>query len=378
MRIGIEAQRIFRKNKHGMDLVAVQLIKNLQRIDHHNQYYIFINPDEDIHTIYPTNNFKIILLQKSPYPIWEQYYLRKASYDYKLDVLHCTSNTAPIGIKTPLILTLHDIIYLEQIHLKSGTWYQRIGNLYRRWVVPRIVKNCHTIYTVSEFEKKVIEKHFNFQPEKVKVINNGVATHFKPQDNKLVAKIKEKYGLPDSYLLFLGNADPKKNMLGLLKALLQLDKNQQLTMRVVILDFGIKELEAMLSSIDAIQLLEKIHLPGYIPNEELPCFYSGASAFLYPSLRESFGLPILEAMACKCPVITSNTSSMPGIAKKAAILINPKKPATISEAILRLKEDQNLREELIAKGIERSKQFSYLTGAQAVLETYNSIKRKKR
>ena len=149
-------------------------------------------------------------------------------------------------------------------------------------------------------------------------------------------------------------------------------------MGIVILDFGIEELETMLSSIDAIQLLGKIHLPGYIVNEELPCFYSGALAFLYPSLRESFGLPILEAMACKCPVITSNTSSMPGIAKKAAILINPKKPATISEAILRLKKDQNLREELIAKGIERSKQFSYFTGAQAVLETYNSVKRKKR
>ncbi|WP_339869453.1 glycosyltransferase family 1 protein [uncultured Algoriphagus sp.] len=378
MRIGIEAQRIFRKNKHGMDLVAVQLIKNLQRLDHHNQYFIFVNPDVDINTIYPTANFKIILLQKSPYPIWEQYYLRKASYDYKLDLLHCTSNTAPISIKTPLILTLHDIIYLEQIHLKSGTWYQRIGNLYRRWVVPRIVKSCHTIYTVSEFEKQVIEKHFNFQSGKVKVINNGVASYFKPQNDNLVDKIKQKYGLPDSYLLFLGNADPKKNMLGLLKALLQIDNKEQLTMGIVILDFGIEELETMLSSIDAIQLLGKIHLPGYIVNEELPCFYSGALAFLYPSLRESFGLPILEAMACKCPVITSNTSSMPGIAKKAAILINPKKPATISEAILRLKKDQNLREELIAKGIERSKQFSYFTGAQAVLETYNSVKRKKR
>ena len=157
MKIGIEAQRIFRTNKHGMDLVAVQLIKNLQRIDHTNQYFIFVNPDEDTQTITETKNFKIIPLRKSPYPIWEQYFLPKAVRKYKLDLLHCTSNTAPLALKIPLVLTLHDIIYLEQFQLKLGTLYQRFGNLYRRWVVPRIVNRCHTIYTVSPYEKEAFQ-----------------------------------------------------------------------------------------------------------------------------------------------------------------------------------------------------------------------------
>ncbi|WP_192349420.1 glycosyltransferase family 1 protein [Algoriphagus sp. Y33] len=377
MKIGIEAQRIFRTNKHGMDLVAVQLIKNLQRIDHTNQYFIFVNPDEDTQTITETKNFKIIPLRKSPYPIWEQYFLPKAVRKYKLDLLHCTSNTAPLALKIPLVLTLHDIIYLEQFQLKLGTLYQRFGNLYRRWVVPRIVNRCHTIYTVSPYEKEVIEKHFNFPLGKVKVINNGVAVHFKPQSAEAVEGIKRKYGLPDSYMLFLGNTDPKKNMVGLLQSLLVLEKANKLSFGIVIPDFGRKELENLLSGIDALVLLDRIHLPGYIANEELPFFYSGAKAFIYPSLRESFGLPILEAMACKCPVITSNTSSMPSVAGKAALLINPKKTASISEAILRMATDKSLRQDLIEKGIERSSQFSFKKGAASVLDTYMSIKRKK-
>ncbi len=360
-----------------MDIVAVQLIKNLQRIDHKNQYFIFVNPDEDTGAVTETKNFKVIPLRKSPYPLWEQYYLPKAAREYKLDVLHCTSNTAPLRLKVPLVLTLHDIIYLEQVQLKLGTWYQRFGNLYRRWVVPRIVNHCHTIYTVSPYEKELIDKHFGFSAGKVKVIHNGVASHFKPYPISAVNAIKSKYRLPERYILFLGNSDPKKNMGGMLQALLILDQSQKLSFGVVIPDLEEEHLMGILRDMDALSLRDKIHLPGYVPNGELPYFYCGAQVFVYPSLRESFGLPILEAMACGCPVITSNTSSMPGVAGGAALLVNPKKPVAISEAIFRVIMEKNLREELIEKGTERSTHFSFLKGAKSVLDTYQSIKRKR-
>lgn len=156
MRIGIEAQRIFRKEKHGMDMMAIELIKNLQKLDEVNDYYIFVNPGEDDSVIQPRRNFKIVALSKSPYPIWEQILLPKAIRDYKVDILHCTSNTAPLNLQIPLILTLHDIIYLEKMDWKSGSWYQRLGNLYRRWNVPRIVNKAARILTVSKFEEKRI------------------------------------------------------------------------------------------------------------------------------------------------------------------------------------------------------------------------------
>lgn len=370
MRIGIEAQRIFRKKKHGMDIVAIQLIKSLQKLDLSNDYVVFVNPDEDPTAIQETANFKIVELKKSPYPIWEQKHLKQAAIDYQLDVLHCTSNTAPVNCPVPLVLTLHDIIYLERINLFSGSWYQRIGNLYRRWNVPAVVKECQSIFTVSRFEKEKIDRFFKFSNQKVKVTYNGVAGHFSPKKKSEIQPQLKKYGLPDQYLLFLGNTDPKKNLPGVLKALKLLDAEGKLPFDLVMPDFGESELQKILNEIQAPNLRSRIHLTGYIANQDLPYIYSGAALFLYPSLRESFGLPILEAMACGCPVITSNTSSMPEVAGDAALIIDPLQPEQIAGAIDQLLNSEELKADLIKKGFERTPLFSFDHSAELILKAY--------
>ncbi|MGM0943987.1 MAG: glycosyltransferase family 4 protein [Bacteroidota bacterium] len=372
MRIGIEAQRIFRTKKHGMDIVTIQLIKSLQKIDQINDYFIFVNPDEDPKAIEETANFKLVELKKSPYPIWEQKHLRKAAVEYKLDVLHCTSNTAPTSCPVPLVLTLHDIIYLEKINIFSGSWYQRIGNLYRRWNVPRVVKESHTIFTVSKFEKDKIDRYFKFSADKVQVTYNGVANHFVPKEKVEVNQKLKEYGLPERYILFLGNTDPKKNLPGVLKALKILSSRDKLDFDLVMPDFGESELQKILAEIKAPHLRKQIHLTGYIPNIDLPYIYSGAEIFLYPSLRESFGLPILESMACGCPVITSTTSSMPEVANDAALIIDPYKPLEIAEAIEKLLQSPKLRKSLIEKGFERVPHFSFDQSATIVLDAYQT------
>jgi hypothetical protein len=142
MRIGIEAQRIFRSNSYGMDIVAIELIKALQKIDRDNQYFIFCRPgSKSVQEVFPNlqPNFKIIEFSGGDYVFWEQFRLPKKVKQYELDLLHCTANTAPLKLSVPLYLILHDVIYLESINLDKGTWYQRLGNLYRRWIVPRIV-----------------------------------------------------------------------------------------------------------------------------------------------------------------------------------------------------------------------------------------------
>ena len=134
MRIGIEAQRLFRTHKHGMDRVALELIKNLQEIDKENEYFIFVKPDQDTSAISESTNFAIVEIPGGPYPLWEQIKLPKIAKSFQCDILHCTSNTAPIFSKTPLVTTLHDIIYMEDSVLtqlkNAGSWYQKIGNLY--------------------------------------------------------------------------------------------------------------------------------------------------------------------------------------------------------------------------------------------------------
>jgi glycosyltransferase involved in cell wall biosynthesis len=374
MRIGIEAQRIFRKKKHGMDFVALETIRNLLSIDSQNEYFIFINEREDEGILELPPNAQLVYLKPSLYPVWEQKHLHAATIKYKLDLLHCTSNTGPVACPVPLFVTLHDIIYMEKLHLVKGSKYQRLGNLYRRWNVPKVVAKAQVLFTVSEFERQRIINQFNLPHEKVVVTYNGIGQHFKPSSSDEIEIVMKKYELPYPYILFLGNTDPKKNLDGVLEALKILYKKEEFNhYKVVMPDFGKVYLEKMLSRIDASHLLDKIHLTGYIPNLELPAIYSNAAVFLYPSRRESFGIPILEAMACGCPVITSNTSSMPEVAGDAAEIIDPYQPVSISNAIIRILGDDKYRKTLITKGFERHPKFSYRQAAEIILSNYQKI-----
>ena len=187
MRIGIEAQRIFRKNKHGMDYVVLQEILQLQQMDHQNDYYVFVKPGPD-HCVKDSSKVHIIEIDMPTYPLWEQYALPKAAKEIGVDILHCTSNTAPIHCKIPMILTLHDIIFLEPRDKKNKSLYQNMGWLYRRLVVPRILHKCRRIITVSEFEKNNIINRLNISERRMAMIYNGFNDWFRPIDDE-----EEKY-----------------------------------------------------------------------------------------------------------------------------------------------------------------------------------------
>lgn len=379
MRIGIEGQRLFRKKKHGMDMVALELIKNLQIIDKENDYFIFVKPDEDDSILKETSNFKIIKLEGYSYPSWEQIALPKAAKKYKCDILHCTSNTAPYFIGVPLITILHDIIYMESSFLtilkSNASTYQKFGNIYRKMVVPRVIKKSKKVITVSNFEKNRIGEFFNIkEDDKLVAIYNGVSEYFKPVKNKEeLKKVKDKYSLPDKYFFFLGNTDPKKNTKGTLKAFSNFIKQTDSSHKLVMLDYDKIELNKLLIEINDINLINYIILTGYVVNKDLPAIYSQCDIFLYPSLRESFGIPMLEAMSCNVPVITSNTSSMPEVAGDAAHIINPFHPDEITAAILKILNDDEYRKLLCDRGLKRSKKFSWNNMAKDYLKQYRQI-----
>ncbi|KPM31200.1 Glycosyl transferase group 1 [Croceitalea dokdonensis DOKDO 023] len=378
MKIGIEGQRLFRKKKHGMDMVALELIKNLQRIDTRNQYVIFVKPDVDDACIPAAPNFKIVeLTSKFGYPGWEQWELPRAAFREGCDVLHCTSNTGPIFCKVPLVTTLHDIIYLESISVfqKAGTWYQKLGNLYRRFFVPSVIRKSKKVITVSNYEKERINAYFGFKDDRLTAVYNGVGEHFQQvTDTVVLNTIKQEYNLPERYFFFLGNTDPKKNTLGVLKAFALFNQQYGNQFKLVMLDFDEDRLKRMLLDINAPELRALIHLTGYVPNELLPAIISQCEVFLYPSLRESFGIPILEGMACGVPVITSNTSSMPEVAgDNAALIVDPFDPKQISAAMHTLVEDKMLAALLAKNGIERAKHFSWKEMAKNVLELYEDV-----
>jgi glycosyltransferase involved in cell wall biosynthesis len=379
MKIGIEAQRIFRKKKHGMDVVALELIRNLQLIDTENEYVLFIKPDNDNLAIKETANFKIVELKARFYPFWEQIALPRAAKKAGCHILHCTSNTSPVLTSIPLVVTLHDIIYMESSYLKilqgSGTNYQKFGNAYRRMFVPWVIKKSRKIITVSQFEKNRIGQFFGIAgDQRLETVYNGVSEHFKPvTDQAELRRVKEKYHLPSHFFFFLGNTDPKKNTKGTLKAFSDFLKQTGSDLHLVMLDFEQYELESLLAEIGDAKLINRIILTGYVVNTDLPAIYCQCEVFLYPSLRESFGIPMLEAMACGAPVITSNTSSMPEVAGDAAMLVDPFNPEDITAAMIRIIGDKDLNAGLISKGFVQAAKFTWQAMARHVQDIYREI-----
>jgi glycosyltransferase involved in cell wall biosynthesis len=372
MRIGIEAQRIFRKNKHGMDYVVLQEIKELQQIDTENEYYVFVKPGED-RCVESTGNVHIIELNCPTYPLWEQWALPKAAKKYHVDLLHCTSNTAPIWCDIPLVLTLHDIIFLEPRDKQNHSLYQNMGWFYRRLVVPRILDKCKRIITVSNFEKENIIKKLGIPKERMVMIYNGYNDWFKPQEDH--ESIYKKYIEEAGYFFFLGNTDPKKNTERTLVAYSNYLKQSKTKRKLLMADLAKDYLNGIIERNGIDNIRENIVMPGYIVNSDLPFIYNNAFAFLYTSLRESFGIPLLEGMACGVPVITSNTSSMPEIGGKDAILINPESSEEITQAMLRLENDEVFYQQQKAVGLERASHFSWRKTAEELLTLYEDVLR---
>ena len=370
MRIGIEAQRIFRKNKHGMDYVVLQEIRELQKIDTRNEYFVFVAPGDD-RCLEDTQNVHILEIGGDFYPLWEQVTLLKAANELNLDMLHCTSNTAPIRCKIPLILTLHDIIFLEPRDKANKSFYQNMGWFYRRLVVPRILKKCKRIITVSNFEKNNIMSKLDLPQGKIAMIYNGYNEWFKPLDD--TEQIYKKYIDTSGYFFFLGNTDPKKNTERTLVAYSKYLEKSEVKRRLLMADLDKSFLSSIIERNHIENILPQIVMPGYIVNKDLPYIYNNAFAFLYTSLRESFGIPLLEAMACGTPVITSNTSSMPEIGGPESILINPEDPDEIAEKMLQLEKDEALYQRQKKIGPIRAKCFSWQQTAEHLLDLYESI-----
>jgi glycosyltransferase involved in cell wall biosynthesis len=373
MRIGIEAQRVFREKKHGMDFVALELIRHLQQIDEENEYVIFVKDGPDA-CIEETKNFRVVKVPGISYPDWEQYHLARAAKKAKVDLLHLTSNTAPLRSSMPTLITLHDIIYLERISFK-GTAYQNFGNLYRRWVVPPTARKAKKLITVSEFEKDNILSQMPELQGKIEVAYNGVNPKFRllDQDDEVRKMVRSQYQLPEQFIFFLGNMAPKKNIRGVLKAFAQYQKEKENPLPLLVAETKEEELIKLLDELGLQDIRPQIKLTGYIPQDLLPVFYNLCEIFLYPSLRESFGMPIVEAMASGAAVITSDTSSMPEVAGGAALLVDPFIPQSITQAMYQLLDNPRLKEQKQMEGLENTKRFSWEKHASDVLSLYQEL-----
>ncbi len=381
LHIGIEAQRIFRKKRYGMDIVAIETIKALQKIDKTNQYFIFSrNGNQSVADIFPevNENFHFILFDWGDYILWEQFLLPRKIKHYKLDLLHCTANTAPLNLSVPLYLLLHDIIYLEKLHYNKGSWYQRLGNLYRSIIVPKIVPKALKIGTVSNYEKQKVIKRFELPPQVIDTYYNAYSSHFNvlPSDNQQLTSIQQKYKLHDDFLLIFFNEDPRKNFTKAVKAYINL-REQGTDINLCILNSDIGRVKHIFRTQDGLDFWDDVICIDYIDNKELVYYYNLAKIFIFISTRESFGIPVLEAMACGTPVITSNTSSLPEVAGNAALQVNPEDVDEVADAISLLINDSGTYHKMATDGLEHVKKFTWVNTAGKWLQAYKAIAHEK-
>ncbi len=373
MRIGIEAQRLLRPHKHGMDIVALELINALQHLDHENDYFIFVRPDEDENCLTLRANFTLVKVPGANYVHWEQVALPRAVRRFRLDVLHCTANTGPLFVRTPLLLTLHDVLFLAPtLGINTATTYQKLGNKYRALLVRRLAHRCHKILTISLYASQQINDRLNLPNTPVEVLYNGVSNRFtQPITADTFAKARQTYRLRDRYFLFLGSADPRKNMKNTVQAFIRYAQTDS-AISLVISGKLPHFLKQLLTPDEYAFVMERCQFIGYIHDEDLPALYAMAETFLFTSISEGFGLPILEAMACGTPVITSTLTAMPEIAGDAALLVDPHQPSRIAEAMQQINQDPKLRQILIQRGKERVDQFSWIRTAQQLLNIYKT------
>ncbi|GBD15145.1 D-inositol 3-phosphate glycosyltransferase [bacterium HR26] len=296
--------------------------------------------------------------------LWEQCLARAATRRWRLDLLHAPVNVVPLAGPRPLVLTVHDLAFL-----RYPEHYPPLKQRYLAALTRRSTRRADLVIAVSGQTRADVVELCGVRPEKVVVVPNGVDASLRPvRDAGVLQAFRQAHGLPNEFFLFLGTLQPRKNLEGLLRAYDRARADLSLPL-VVAGARGWRE-SKIFQLVRELDLADRVRFTGYINPDELPIWYSAATVFVYPSLYEGFGLPVLEAMACGTPVITSATSSLPEVAGDAAILVDPHDTDALARALRELASSPRLRAELTSAGLERARAFSWERTARETLEVY--------
>lgn len=284
--------------------------------------------------------------------IWENLYFSSALRAEKVDLLHAAAFTLPYNISCRSVITIFDLTFFTMPHV-----HEKSKVAYFRKMIPPTLNRADKIIAISQQTKNDIIKLFNIADEKVEIIHIGVGMRFKPvaRDDGF-NRMRKKHGLPESYILFVGTIEPRKNLCNLIRAYSEMQKRGFPHSLVIVgkRGWGYKEIFNVIRKLK----VKSIIFTDFVDDADMPFIYNGADVFVYPSFYEGFGIPVVEAMACGVPVVTSNVSSMAEIAEGAAALVDPYQAEQISAAIERILEDKAYARTLVAQGLSRAAMFS--------------------
>jgi len=294
--------------------------------------------------------------------------IARISRQKKLDLIHDPTGCAPLLLTgARRVVTIHDVIPF--VYPETSTRLDWL--IYRIWL-PRIVQRLDAIITLSEQSKRDILHYLPVKPEKITVIPAAASVRYHRMDGPQIEQALSRYGIRFPYILYVGAIQARKNLTRLLEAYAQV-RQWSPKWKLVIVGAPHWKYGPVFEALERLQLTANVHFTGYAAESDLPALYNGASLFVFPSLYEGFGLPVLEAMACGAPVITSNCSSLPEVAGDAAILVNPTDTGELAFAIRQVLEQQDLALNMQQNGIARAQQFSWEHTATRTREVYESL-----
>jgi glycosyltransferase involved in cell wall biosynthesis len=365
LRIGIDARLAYRR---GVGTYAANLIKALLKLDLKNEYFLFNAP------IFFKKQFRAARIQwvelgLTNAALYEQWDLPSAARRLKLDFLHYIDNSATVCSSFPYLLTLHDVMYSRPLSAvrPHPTLRQSLVHFYKRMVIPYSALRARKILTVSDYSKKQIFDQLGVSPRKIHVTPEGVdRILFKPKHRMVPGR--------EWKILIHGAADERKNVYRIFQAAWRwMKRGHKFQLFIQGMDEAELKCTDYLEQAQILGISPYITWMGNVNREELAQSYAQVDLFLYPSLLEGFGLPLLEAFACGTPVVTSNTTALPEVAGNAAFLVDPQSPEAIAQAVEKVMTKPALRRQMIARGFKRSQQFTWEKTARLTLQAYEEL-----
>lgn len=378
MKIGIDA-RFFGTSGKGLGRYTQKLVEELEKIDHNNQYYIFLNK-HNFEEYNPKNpNFHKVLANIPWYSWQEQIIFPNILNTYKLDLVHFLHFNVPILYRKPYFVTIHDLILLEYPTRKASrlnTIVYWMKNIAYRLVIMNAVYTAKKVITISEYTKKSIMKHFHIQGSKIPMIYEGVDLEkFNPL-NAQEFNFKRFHIKPKKYILYVGNVYPHKNIDVLIDVFCNLKQKNEIDKDLQLVLVGKKDyfFENIIKQVQDLHLEKSVIFTGYVPDEELISLYEHSLFYVFPSLYEGFGLPPLEAIALGVPIVISNATCLPEIFGDHIEYFDPKSKDNMQEVLYNFILDNNKRELQKKYHQDILNKYSWVYMAENTKKLYNKNK----
>lgn len=354
----------------GTRTYAISLVRALTAIDRKNEYFIFLNQEsKDIDLGDGSNIHKVVLpLRARSRPMryaWEQLRLPQLVVRYRLDILHSLGYVAPLRLRCPSIVTIHDLNYRFIGH-EMGLLHRLVLGFF----VPRSARHAAHVITVSRFSKDQIVRTLGIPASKISVTHNACKYGTRQNDQNVVCT---SYRNEKPYLLALSSNSPHKNILGAIRAFASIQRSGKTHLKLLIAGCLPRNMTEISSVLKKLGIENTVRFLGYVADEDLLSLYRNAEVFLFPSLYEGFGIPVLEAFACGTPVVCSNAGALPEVAGDAAILVDPREPAEMAKAACMIMDNSELRRLLIERGFRQVRMFSWEQSAQITLQVYREV-----